>query len=316
MACLQCLHAKVEEEDVLECGMAHAPPEPWHRVDEGLCADLDLPGMHLFGFTYEPMRNSSERCSSVDDPALGPQQLAELWQTDWQIDFLMVEILEHKNTLLTNPAPKLRLSVQMALTRREKEVETMLVRVQTIMIWILQQSNFILKRKLLSNVFSSRSLRKFSLPGCQLNKVNRWSGSESEFHKIPTLSQVAPLKVLEKLMIPLVGHILSTVAHLLRGMSPACAAAAGRHEEVLDLLLGTTGINHDKQQWSTIAQWFLNEGSYEKKRVKNTNIFSAWMDVMMQLKVGRECRSEFGQRGWRHAALHGHPGHLWEASKS
>ena len=78
MACLQCLHAKVEE-DVLECGMA---PEPWHRVDEGLCADLGLPGMHLFGFTYERMRNSSERCSGVDDPALGPQQLAELWQTD------------------------------------------------------------------------------------------------------------------------------------------------------------------------------------------------------------------------------------------
>ena len=52
------------EEDVLERGMAHAPPEPWHRVDEGLCADLGLPGMHLFGFTYERMSNSSERCSS------------------------------------------------------------------------------------------------------------------------------------------------------------------------------------------------------------------------------------------------------------
>ena len=75
------LHAKVEE-DVLERGMAHAPPEPWHRVDEGLFADLGLPGMHLFGFTYERMRSSSERCSSIDDPALGPQQLAELWQTD------------------------------------------------------------------------------------------------------------------------------------------------------------------------------------------------------------------------------------------
>ena len=60
---MACLDAEVEE-DVLERGMAHAPPEPWHRVDEGLCADLGLPGMHLFGFTYERMSNSSERCSS------------------------------------------------------------------------------------------------------------------------------------------------------------------------------------------------------------------------------------------------------------
>ena len=60
---MACLDAEVEE-DVLERGMAHAPPEPWHRVDEGLCADLGLPGMHFFGFTYERMRNSSERCSS------------------------------------------------------------------------------------------------------------------------------------------------------------------------------------------------------------------------------------------------------------
>ena len=59
---MACLDAEVEE-DVLERGMLHAPPEPWHRVDEGLCADLGLPGMHLFGFTYERM-NSSERCSS------------------------------------------------------------------------------------------------------------------------------------------------------------------------------------------------------------------------------------------------------------
>ena len=60
---MACLDAEVEE-DVLERGMAHAPPEPWHRVDEGLCADLGLPGMNFFGFTYERMRNSSERCSS------------------------------------------------------------------------------------------------------------------------------------------------------------------------------------------------------------------------------------------------------------
>ena len=60
---MACLDAEVEE-DVLERGMAHAPPEPWHRVDEGLCADLGLPGMHFFGFTYERMSNSSERCSS------------------------------------------------------------------------------------------------------------------------------------------------------------------------------------------------------------------------------------------------------------
>ena len=60
---MACLDAEVEE-DVLERGMAHAPPEPWHRVDEGLCADLGLPGMHFFGFNYERMRNSSERCSS------------------------------------------------------------------------------------------------------------------------------------------------------------------------------------------------------------------------------------------------------------
>ena len=59
---MACLDAEVEE-DVLERGMLHAPPEPWHRVDEGLCADLGFPGMHLFGFTYERM-NSSERCSS------------------------------------------------------------------------------------------------------------------------------------------------------------------------------------------------------------------------------------------------------------
>ena len=31
---MACLDAEVEE-DVLERGMAHAPPEPWHRVDEG-----------------------------------------------------------------------------------------------------------------------------------------------------------------------------------------------------------------------------------------------------------------------------------------
>ena len=60
---MACLDAEVEE-DVLERGMAHAPPEPWHRVDEGLCADLGLPGMHFFGFTYERMSSSSERCSS------------------------------------------------------------------------------------------------------------------------------------------------------------------------------------------------------------------------------------------------------------
>ena len=60
---MACLDAEVEE-GVLERGMAHAPPEPWHRVDEGLCADLGLLGMHLFGFTYERMRNSSESCSS------------------------------------------------------------------------------------------------------------------------------------------------------------------------------------------------------------------------------------------------------------
>ena len=59
---MACLDAEVEE-DVLERGMLHAPPEPWHHVDEGLCADLGLPGMHLFAFTYERM-NSSERCSS------------------------------------------------------------------------------------------------------------------------------------------------------------------------------------------------------------------------------------------------------------
>ena len=59
---MACLDAEVEE-DVLERGMLHAPPEPWHRVDEGLCADLGFPRMHLFGFTYERM-NSSERCSS------------------------------------------------------------------------------------------------------------------------------------------------------------------------------------------------------------------------------------------------------------
>ena len=58
---MACLDAEVEE-DVLERGMLHAPPEPWHRVDEGFCADLGLPGMHLFGFSYERM-NSSERCS-------------------------------------------------------------------------------------------------------------------------------------------------------------------------------------------------------------------------------------------------------------
>ena len=60
---MACLDAEVEA-DALERGMAHAPPEPWHRVDEGFCADLGLPGMHLFGFTYERMSNSSERCSS------------------------------------------------------------------------------------------------------------------------------------------------------------------------------------------------------------------------------------------------------------
>ena len=52
-----CLDAEVEE-DVLERGMAHAPPEPWHRVDEGLCADLGLPRMNFFGFTYERMSHA------------------------------------------------------------------------------------------------------------------------------------------------------------------------------------------------------------------------------------------------------------------
>ena len=60
---MACLDADVEE-DVLERGMAHAPPEPWHRVDEGLCADLGLPGMNFFSFTYERMSHSSEKCSS------------------------------------------------------------------------------------------------------------------------------------------------------------------------------------------------------------------------------------------------------------
>ena len=36
---MACLDAEVEE-DVLERGMAHAPPEPWHRVDEGLLRRL------------------------------------------------------------------------------------------------------------------------------------------------------------------------------------------------------------------------------------------------------------------------------------
>ena len=49
---------------LLEGGMAHAPPQHWHRVEEGLCADLGLPRMNFFGFTYDRMRNSSERCSS------------------------------------------------------------------------------------------------------------------------------------------------------------------------------------------------------------------------------------------------------------
>ena len=57
----------------------------------------------------------------VDDPALGPQQLVELWQTDRLIDFLMIEILKNKNTALIDPAPKLRLSVQMVVTQTERK---------------------------------------------------------------------------------------------------------------------------------------------------------------------------------------------------
>ena len=45
------------------------------------------------------------------------------WNSVKQIDrsIFLIEILEHKNKALIDPAPKLRLSVQMALTRTERK---------------------------------------------------------------------------------------------------------------------------------------------------------------------------------------------------
>ena len=204
----------------------------------------------------------------------------------------MIEILEHKNTSLINPAPKLHLSVQMALTRTERKRSWDDASCSSPnhhefgWFWILQQSNF-LRRKPLSVLCSLEApWSKFLLPGCKLNKVNRWSGSEWEFHKIPTLFTGCTIESPWKVDDFTGGWSHSVhVAHLKRGMSPACAAAAGRHEEVLDLLLGTTGLNHDQQQWSTIAQWFLNEAIWNCPLESAQTSSHGWMLGMLPLRL-------------------------------